>query len=195
MNKLALLVLVTLALQSTVASAQVDSLSFKEQSALWRDVSRHPDGYLEVKGSRAQVETVRKFVELSSKIRPSSDWTPPVRCDLPFGFKRIGAMPEFNRRESTFYSKHGNLAMLTVWELDPEQQVTPAFKDMLNTEINGHAGTISLIRHSSRALWKVTWLAKRTNFELYVEDQIGAESKPVIHSSELLLLARGLTCK
>lgn len=173
------------------------ALNFRAQSELWRDVRKHPGGYLEISGSTAQVNMVRTFLEISTKTEPRTDIRRPVQCQL-VGYQRVTSLVEFQGRETTIFSRRDSYGMLTVWELNQEQQVVPAVRDFLNVSVRGLEGTLSFIRpklKNMRGLWKLTWLARRTNMELYVEDRILDSGEPELHPAEILSLAENLNCK
>lgn len=141
---------------------------------------------------------VRAFLDISKKSSSPADAKRPIQCKMAAGYQRVGSLVEFQGRETTFFSRHDTYSMLTVWELNQEQQVAPAVRDFLNVSVHGYEGTLTFIRPPSRkmrGLWKVTWLAKRTNMELYVEDQILDSGKPALHPAEVLSLAENLSCK
>ncbi len=172
-------------------------IDFKMASFYWRDTTVNPLGYLDIFVSGPQVDLVRSMMR-HMIFDPQTEEQKAFDCPSQLGdLGRQGAFFESAGRLNTLYGQGDRRAVVTAWQLTDVQSISTPINAFLNTCIRGNPATLSLSRSrppKTTGLWKLGWLERRINYEMYVEDPLRADGSPALHPKELVRMGEAYQC-
>ena len=97
------------------------------------------------------------------------------------GMVRQGRWQESERRSSHFYSNGEHYALLTIWDFVDDGASLCLPIEAMNYTSGGNRGSLAraTVLGDSRTIWKLQWvtLDKKSQIELYIEDDLGSDGK------------------
>ncbi|CUI05579.1 hypothetical protein BN2497_5935 [Janthinobacterium sp. CG23_2] len=169
-----------------------DSLSADQRIFMWQDTVRDKDGYLRVDATQKYIEIISEFsghIQTNPSVKASSEKFLSLTAS---GWKFIGEVKEDANRTSFGFAWEGIPAlMLTEWNYAKAGARVVRVDDFINTEVEGHLGTLTLAlsKNMVQCLWKMTWLRDGKRFELYLADILNAENRPSRRPADIVAIA------
>mgnify|MGYP006954517720 CR=1 FL=1 len=182
-----------------VAALDLPLSTEAERKLYWEGTEVNSNGFLSVEVPVQYLNTISLF---ASKRKLESGLTFEVKSRLFAGLNFYnlyrGEVVESVDRANFFFSFNAGLGMLTVWDLKSAGVRLVRFQEFLNADVNGFKGVLSIAKSvdaPSRALWKLNWVQKDMQFELYLEDGLDSGGRPFLLPNDILGLAEKVTKK
>lgn len=175
----------------------ISSSNEEQRRFFWENTSRNSDGYLDIEST---AEYVTLIPALLSKLawepkNPSSTLRKRVRLNKPAHLEYLGEFAESEHKASLFFRDTADrLLMLSIWDFEAAGAQLVIVEEFLNVTIHGAKGTLSFVKapNIQEGLWKVSWIKKKLQFELYVSDRLDSNRRPIKSRKEILALATNL---
>lgn len=174
---------------------ELSQYSETEQRHHWANTSVSQDGYLMVTVPPQYLETINI---LKSKVGDSKEgFLSQQRLDyrIPAPNMPYGQLIETKNRTTFFFGSADDLWMLTVWNWSADGARLTLFREFLNVDVDGEAGTLSLAvspPRSAKVMWRLNWIAGATHYELWKEDKLNSEGRPSLDHAAILAMGASL---
>lgn len=165
----------------TRQTVPLDSLTVSEKEFLLNKTNKENKDYL-------VVDVSASYIDQLPNINLARNFVTARSTDafaLATGMVNLGVKAESEHRKAYVFGTHGVVgAMVTVWEFKKDGASFVLVSDLLNQNIDGMAGTLSLATNSgmTKCLWKLTISNEDILYEAVIEDVLlknGKPSKPV----------------
>lgn len=168
----------------------VKKLTAEEKIFYWKNKVRNSDGNIETTASIDYLNLIDSMLTISRKKADIFS----NRFSKQFATKKIiSELVESPNRSTYFFESQSGVAMLTVWDFVADEAKILLLKDFLNVKIFNFDASLILIKNeasSSKRLWKLSWIDKNIQYELYVSESVDSENKITLKRNDILNLAK-----
>jgi hypothetical protein len=168
----------------------VNDLTFEEKTFYWKNKVRNPDGNIETIASQDYLNLINSMLIVSKKkahIFSDRFSKQLVAKDI------ISELIESPNRSTYFMESETGVIMLTIWDFVADDAKILLLKDFLNVKIFDVAASLVLVKNEnslSKQLWKLSWINKNIQYELYVPDSADSTNKSTLKKDDILNLAK-----
>jgi hypothetical protein len=168
----------------------VKDLTTEEKIFYWKNKFRNSDGYIETIASDDYLNLIESMLAISKKkadIFSNRFSKQLVAKDI------LSELIESPNRSNYFIDSPTGVVMLTIWDFVADEAKILLLKDFLNVKIFHSTATLVLIKNENslnKQLWKLSWINKNIQYELYVPDAAYAPNKSTLKRDDVLNLAK-----
>jgi hypothetical protein len=168
----------------------VKDLKAEEKIFYRKNKVKNSDGTIETTASDEYLNVIESMLAISKKKADnfSNRFSKEIAAN-----DIISELIESPNRSNYFIDSQTGVVMLTVWDFVADEAQILLLNDFLNAKIFYPTATLVLIKSENsinRQLWKLSWINKNIQYELYVPDSINAAGNKTMKKDDILNLAK-----
>ena len=168
----------------------VNNLTTEEKAFYWKNKIINFDGNIEVIASADYLNLIESMLDISKK--KSDIFSNRFSKQLATN-NIISELIESPNRSTYFLESQVGVVMLTIWDFVVDDAKILLLRDFLNVQIFDVTASLVLVKSDdslNKRLWKLSWINKNIQYELYVPDTIDSTNKTFLNRNDVLNLAR-----
>lgn len=168
----------------------VKNLTDEEKTFYWKNKSINSNGIIETIASTDYLNLIDSMLAISQK---KTDTFSNRFSKQLAATEILSELIESPNRSNYFYEFQSGVVMLTVWDFVADDAKILLLKDFLNVKTFYSTASLVLVKNeksSNKQLWKLSWINKNIQYELYIPDTGDSTNKSSLKKDDILNLAR-----